>query len=52
MAFKLQLLKSSKIINVCMTDLTIDDFLQKYGHLRPGTYDINSKRVMKTLNTI
>ncbi len=25
-------------------DLTIDEFLQKYGHLRPGTYDINSKR--------
>ncbi len=24
--------------------LTIDAFLQKYGHLRPGTYDINSKR--------
>ena len=25
-------------------DLTTEEFLQKYGHLRPGTYDINSKR--------
>lgn len=24
--------------------MTQEDFLQKYGHLRPGTYDINSKR--------
>ncbi len=25
-------------------EISMDDFLQKYGHLRPGTYDINSKR--------
>ncbi|MCI8378514.1 MAG: phosphoenolpyruvate synthase [Lachnospiraceae bacterium] len=26
------------------TELTKKQFLEKYGHLRPGTYDINSKR--------
>lgn len=25
------------------SDMTKDEFLSKYGHLRPGTYDINSK---------
>lgn len=25
-------------------DITRDDFLKKYGHIRPGTYDILSKR--------
>ena len=24
--------------------ISMNDFLEKYGHLRPGTYDINSKR--------
>ncbi len=31
-------------MNHDLITMTKDDFLEKYGHLRPGTYDINSLR--------
>ena len=37
-----EVIKDYKLLHNKM--LTIDEFLQKYGHLRPGTYDINSRR--------
>ena len=33
---------SSDHTEVCNKKMSIDDFLKKYGHLRPGTYDIIS----------
>jgi len=39
---------TSEIINDCQklseNQMSMSDFLKVYGHLRPGTYDINSKR--------
>ena len=34
----------SSNMNKDFTELSKKKFLEKYGHLRPGTYDINSKR--------
>jgi len=34
----------SKKLNIDRKDLTKSEFLDKYGHLRPGTYDICSRR--------
>lgn len=34
----------SSLMNVDFTNLSKNKFLEKYGHLRPGTYDITSKR--------
>ena len=30
--------------NVSTNQMSMDEFISKYGHLRPGTYDINSPR--------
>lgn len=32
-------------------EISLDTFLEKYGHLRPGTYDITSKRYDEDFNT-
>ena len=35
---------SQDFLKFCSNDITKDQFLEKYGHLRPGTYDITSLR--------
>jgi phosphohistidine swiveling domain-containing protein len=34
---------TQSIADLAKGDLSIDDFLDEYGHIRPGTYDITSK---------
>ena len=53
---KQKFLSSVKTINVEMkydlTKMNKKQFIRKYGHLRPGTYDINSKNYKTILETI
>ena len=53
---KQKFLSSVKTINVEMkydlTKMNKKQFIKKYGHLRPGTYDINSKNYKTILETI
>ena len=53
---KQKFLSSIKTINVEMkydlTKMNKKQFIRKYGHLRPGTYDINSKNYKNNFKTI
>jgi len=40
----------SKELNIDRKKLSKNNFLKKYGHLRPGTYDISSKRYDEAYN--